>query len=105
MWLRPLLFFVILVFVLTKLIGQIKIRFLTKEGEFRVKIKKGSIKTLYGAPPSYFLDDVLDLLGKEGRGEIWSVRERNTILLKFSKNIPLDCQQRIRNIWGTRSHV
>jgi len=69
---------------------------------FLLSIHSGKVFVRQGKVTAAFLDQVRQLCSEHGisRGWIGGVRERRRIRLVFSRSLPPDCQQRVRNLWG-----
>ena len=69
---------------------------------FVISIQDGSVHKRRGRVAAAFLNDCSDVAREAGiiSGTIYGVRHRGGVGLEFSSNIPPDCHQRFRNVWG-----
>lgn len=67
---------------------------------FIVKIDRGELRVTKGKVQADFLD-IREVCREHGvtSGWIGGVKQGKAIALRFSRNIPPGCQQRLRNIW------
>src|SRR5687767_14979675 len=68
---------------------------------FEIRIEQGRPRLHSGKVTREFLDTVADVCREAGlqRGWIRGVRQNRRIALRFSRHIPPDAQQRLRNAW------
>src|SRR6516162_9578656 len=67
---------------------------------FMIMIYRGKPRVTKGKVHAVFLDNIRAVCEEHGitSGWIGGVRQRKSIALRFSSNIPYGCQQRLRNI-------
>ena len=68
---------------------------------FTVKLDNGVPRVTQGKVQADFLDNIREECREHGitSGWIGGVRQGKSIALRFSRNIPHGCQQRLRNVW------
>jgi hypothetical protein len=68
---------------------------------FFVKIVKGEVLAVQGKVTPSFLARITELSHLEGviKGWVGGVQHGQNISLRFSRSIPLSCQQKLRNAW------
>ena len=68
---------------------------------FVITIKHGEPRVTKGKVQADFLDQVREVCQDQRitSGWIGGVKRGKSIALRFSRNIPRGCQQRLRNIW------
>lgn len=67
---------------------------------FSVRIENGVTRT-QGGVPREFLREIQSACTEAGvaRGKVEGLRWGKHVVLSFSRSIPSDCRQRIRNLW------
>jgi hypothetical protein len=70
---------------------------------FLVQINGGQLAITKGKVHADFLDDIREVVAEYGltSGWIGGVKRGKNVALRFSRNIPPACQQRLRNLWFT----
>ncbi len=71
---------------------------------FSVVIDQGAARITGGAVPREFVREVHTACTQAGvaRAKVDGVRWGKHVVLSFSRSIPPDCRQRIRNLWQIR---
>jgi len=74
---------------------------LTPRFQFMIQISGGELRVTKGKVPAEFLDNVREVCRESGitSGWVGGVKRGKATALKFSRQIPPHCQQRLRNIW------
>jgi hypothetical protein len=74
---------------------------LAQRYHFMIMIDRGKPRVSNGKVHAAFLDNIRAVCEEHGiiSGWIGGVRQGKAIALRFSRNIPYGCQQRLRNIW------
>ena len=74
---------------------------LRTRADFEIRIEQGRPRQRSGKVTREFLDTVADVCCDAGlqRGWIRGVRQNRRTALRFSRHIPSDVQQRLRNAW------
>jgi hypothetical protein len=71
--------------------------------QFMVQIKGDQLTITKGKVRAEFVDEAREVCREYGvtSGWIGGVKRGKSVALKFSRNMPANCQQRLRNIWFT----
>ena len=69
--------------------------------QFLIEFNQGVPRVTKGKVQADFLDDVRDVCREHGiiSGWIGGVKQGKSMALRFSRNIPHGCRQRLRNVW------
>lgn len=72
--------------------------------EFRVRISRGSLKLSTGKVARDSLSQLQEICNEWHieRGWIGGIRRGKHVRLAFSRSVPPDCRQQIRNMWENR---
>src|SRR5687767_12364480 len=69
---------------------------------FLVRVVNGETRVSTGKVTSAFLTQLAETCGRTGvqRGWVGGVLRGKRVALRFSRSIPTDCRQRLRNLWA-----
>jgi hypothetical protein len=69
--------------------------------QFMIQINGGELRVTKGKVPADFLDHVREVCREFdiNAGWVGGVKRGKGIALKFSRDVPPPCQQRLRNVW------
>jgi len=89
--------------VVLAIMGVIAHNALMPRFHFLVRIHGDAIEIVKGKVGADFLAAVSEVCREQGitSGWIGGVKRGKSVALRFSNNIPPNCQQRLRNIWFT----
>src|SRR5262249_3807732 len=90
--------------ITTVLIGAL-ILFLQPRYAFVIRIGKDGPRTTRGKVPTALAQQVQEVCERNGvtAGTVSGVRRGKRVVLSFSRHIPANCQQQIRNAWALYS--
>jgi hypothetical protein len=72
--------------------------------DFVIRIADGQPQAAQGKVAGAFLKDLQEICERQGitQGRIRGVRSGRSVSLEFSRTIPPNCRQQIRNVWTLR---
>ncbi|HMC64195.1 MAG TPA: DUF3634 family protein [Gemmataceae bacterium] len=72
---------------------------------FVIRIAKDGLRTTKGKVPAALAQQIQESCERCGvtSGSVFGIRRGRRVILSFSRQIPADCQQQIRNAWALYS--
>src|SRR4051812_49214372 len=71
-----------------------------------IRLKAGVPFLVKGKIPQAAVADLAEVLQRHGvrRGAIFGINRRGKVSLGFSRGIPANCRQALRNVWSMHAH-
>src|SRR4051794_14427290 len=68
---------------------------------FKISVSNGSARLVKGKLSQGLVQEIRDICRERGiaRGWIGGVRRGRAVTLVFSRSVPADCRQQLRNLW------